>query len=335
MNPEDSAGSATLPTRRVADIQLDEAAQRWLVHSLWSEQAVGFIGGAPKSCKSWFGLDLAVSVASGTACLGRFEVAHKGPTLVYLAEDSLDQVRRRIEGLCRHRGLDIGQLDLHVVTAASVRLDLEDDQRRLAATLNQLRPALLLLDPLVRMHRIDENSSADISRLLGLLRQLQRQHAVAIAVVHHMSKRTRAQLGQALRGSTDLHAWSDSSAYLVRRRGRLVLTLEHRSAAAPDPIGIELVGNEADTHLQTRAPDSDEDDLATPPPSPIAEQLRNRLAAASDPLTRAELRAALRVNNQRLGDALQQLERDGILERTHGKWTLAAPKHQTAPQPSP
>lgn len=324
MNPEDSAGSATLPTRRIAAIELADGAQRWLVQSLWSDQAVGFIGGSPKSCKSWFGLDLAVSVASGTACLGRFEVARKGPALVYLAEDSLDQVRRRIEGLCRHRGLDIGQLDLHVVTAPSVRLDLEDDQRRLAATLQQLRPALLLLDPLVRMHRIDENSSADISRLLGLLRQLQREHAVAIAVVHHMSKRTRAQLGQALRGSTDLHAWSDSSAYLVRRRGRLVLTLEHRSAAAPDPIGIALVGDEAGAHLETRAPDSDEDDIAQPPPSPLAEQLRARLACAAAPLTRAELRAALRVNNQRLGDALLQLERDGVIERSRGRWALAA-----------
>lgn len=328
MSPEDSAGSATLPTRRVADIKLDDSAQRWLVHSLWSEQAVGFIGGAPKSCKSWFGLDLAVSVASGTACLGRFEVERKGPALVYLAEDSLDQVRRRIEGLCSHRALDIGQLDLHVVTAPSVRLDLQDDQRRLAATLNQLKPALLLLDPLVRMHRIDENSSADISRLLGLLRQLQRQHAVAIAVVHHMSKRTRAQLGQALRGSTDLHAWSDSSAYLVRRRGRLVLTLEHRSAAAPDPIGVALVPDDAGAHLETRAPHSDEDDLAQPPPSPIAQQLRARLAAA--PLTRAELRTALRVNNQRLGDALLQLERDRIIERTRGRWRLAASPPEAA-----
>ena len=50
MNPEDSAGSATLPTQRVAEIELVEGAQRWLVQSLWSDQAVGFIGGSPKSC---------------------------------------------------------------------------------------------------------------------------------------------------------------------------------------------------------------------------------------------------------------------------------------------
>ncbi len=114
----------TLPVARVAELERASADARWLVRSLWTEQAVGFIGGAPKCCKSWLGLDLAVSVASGTPCLGRFEVDVRAPTLVYLAEDSLPHVRRRIEGLCRHRRLDLDALDLHVVTAASLRLDL-------------------------------------------------------------------------------------------------------------------------------------------------------------------------------------------------------------------
>jgi AAA domain len=332
---EGRAESTRLPTQRVGEIEQTDGTEHWLVRSLWSEQAVGFIGGAPKSCKSWFGLDLAVSIASGTACLDRFEVQTQGPALVYLAEDSLEQVRRRIEGLCRHRHLDIAQLDLHVITASSLRLDLESDQLRLATTLRELRPRLLLLDPLVRMHRIDENSSADISRLLGLLRELQREHAVAIAVVHHMSKRTRAQLGQALRGSTDLHAWSDSSAYLVRRRGRLVLSLEHRSAAAPEPLGVALVGDEEHTHLEIRAPEADENDLDPGPPSPLTHQLCQLLEGASQPMTRGALRAALRVNNQRLGDALKELERQRIIERVSGRWALRTATNHTSRQLTP
>ena len=110
-----------------------------------------------------------------------------------------------------------------------------------------------------------------------------------------------------------------------------MLTLEHRSAAAPDPIGVALVSDEAGAHLETRAPDSDEDHLAPPPPSPLAEQVRARLACAAAPLTRTELRAMLRVNNQRLGDALLQLERDGIIERSRGRWVLAA-SAATSPQ---
>jgi RecA-family ATPase len=161
----DEPDSTKLPTLRVAELD-QTTTEDSLARALAVErEAVGFIGGAPKSCKSWLGLELAVSVASGTACLGRFAVEHKGPALVYLAEDSLAQVRRRIEGLCRRRQLDLGKLDLHVITASSLRLDLEQDQRRLAATLAELKPALLLLDPLVRMHRLDEN------RVVGFERQ--------------------------------------------------------------------------------------------------------------------------------------------------------------------
>ena len=44
---------------------------RWLVTGLWSEQAVGIVGGEPKCCKSFLALDLAVAVASGLPCLRR------------------------------------------------------------------------------------------------------------------------------------------------------------------------------------------------------------------------------------------------------------------------
>jgi len=319
-----SAAPEPLPTARVAALEQDAAAERWLVRSLWSEQAVGFIGGAPKSCKSWLGLELAVAVASNTPCLGRFEVDQPGPVLVYLAEDSLGQLRRRVEGLCRARRLSLGALDLHVVTAPSLRLDVEADQARLDATLTALRPKLVLLDPLVRMHRLDENSSADISGLLGLLRQMQRQHATAIVLVHHMSKRSRAQPGQALRGSSDLHAWSDSAAYLGRRRDRLRLTLEHRCAPAPEPLTLELCGGDDDARLEV-SDDNDEHDAPDrePPPTPLADEVRRLLADAAEPMARVAIRRALRVNNHRLGQALLRLEHDGVAERAAGGWRLA------------
>ena len=79
---------------------------------IWTQQAVGIVGGVPKSCKSWLGLDLAVSVASSTPCLGCFAVDDPGTALVYLAEDALPLVRGRIADLCLHRGLALAALDL-------------------------------------------------------------------------------------------------------------------------------------------------------------------------------------------------------------------------------
>jgi len=60
---------------------------RWLVTGLWSEQAVGIVGGEPKCCKSFLALDLAVAVAAGVPCLRRFAVPRAGRVLLFAAED--------------------------------------------------------------------------------------------------------------------------------------------------------------------------------------------------------------------------------------------------------
>ncbi|MCP4086865.1 MAG: AAA family ATPase [Actinomycetia bacterium] len=301
----------TLPTLQVAELE-PPGDTAWLVDELWGHEAVGIIGGAPKCCKSWLALDLAVSVASGTACLGRYAVEDPGPALIYLAEDALGGVRERVAALCAHRGLSLHRLPLHVVTAASLRLDREEDRARLNATIEALQPRLLVLDPLVRLHRLDENSASEISGLLGYLRELNRRHHLALVLVHHMSKKARAHLGQALRGSGDLHAWTDSACYLVRRKAGLQLTVEHRAAPAPEPMLLQLATEPP--HLELLGADL--------PPPPLADAVRDLLRAADGPRSRAALRRALRVNNQRLGEALTSLEGRGLALRTPTGWVL-------------
>lgn len=307
--------TAQLPVLQVANIQEQDPAARWLVRDLWTAQAVGIIGGAPKCWKSWLGLDMAVSVASGTSCLGRFEVEQPGPVLVYLAEDALSGVRSRIASICAHRGLSLASLDVHVVTAASLRLDESRDQQRLDATLAQLKPRLLLLDPLVRLHRLDENSAADISGLLGFLRELNRRHEVALVLVHHMSKKVRRNLGQALRGSSDINAWTDSATYLMRKtKDRVQLTAEHRAAPSPEPFMVQLTDNDGGLRLEVVGQDRTS--------IPLADAVRQALQQAGAPRTRAALRQQLRVNNQRLGDALLILEQRHLIQRIAAGWTL-------------
>jgi AAA domain len=262
-------------------------------------------------------LDLAVSVASGTACLGRFEVERPGSALVYLAEDPLVQVRDRVLQLCQHRNISLEQLPLHVITAPSLRLDAQVDCEALDQTLSALKPRLLVLDPLVRLHTtLDENSSADISRLLGFLRELNRRHEVAIALVHHMAKRSRRDPGQALRGSSDLHAWTDSACYLFRRSdGGLRLRVEHRAAPAPDALMLHLAGG------KTGPCRLELDGTETAPP-PLADAVRCELRRAPEPLSRAALRKKLRVKSVRLGQTLQILEERGLVKRCPRGWSL-------------
>jgi len=302
----------------VRELERQATGQQWLIDSLWGKSAVGLIGGQPKCCKSWLGLDMAISVASATPCMGKFQVKSSGPVLVFLAEDGFAAVRNRIESICSHRGLDINVLDLYAITERIIRLDRAGDQQRLEATMKTLRPKLLVLDPLVRLHCGDENSAADISLLLGFLRQLQRTYDTAIVLVHHASKKHRAQPGQALRGSSDLHAFGDSNAYLTRKDNRILLTLEHRAAKPLDPFDVLLVSNEdgTATHLELGSCQQSE--------SILSDRLMPLLTDAGKPLTRTSIREQLRVNNQKLGDTLTDLEEKGAVIRSVKGWSVAA-----------
>ncbi len=317
-----------LPICRADKLEIQQPEQLWLIESIWAQCAVGIIGGAPKCCKSWFGLDMAVSVATGTHCLGRFAVKQAGPVLVFMAEDAVPAVRARIQALCTQRNFDIEHLNLYVITASTLRLDLAADQQRLNATLAYLNPRFLLLDPLVRLHRLDENSAADISKLLGFIREMQRTYHTAIAVVHHASKKHRAQPGQALRGSSDLHAFGDSNAYLARHKKQIVFSTEHRSAKSMDPIEIELVSrpNGSATHLEIVA------GTGSNATASLAERALLLLQNAKRPLTRTAIRAHLKVNNQRLGDTLAQLDKRALVLKTSTGWVTLTTNGSTNAQ---
>jgi len=312
-----------LPVCRVG--QLDEPADthRWLVDTLWGRCAVGFLAGRPKLGKTWLGLDLALSVATATPCLDRFDVPDPGDVLVYLAEDHPAALRERLAGLCRHRGLALDDVPVHVITAPALRLDLERDRVRLHRTIERLRPRLILLDPLVRLHRRDENHAGEVAELLAFLRQLQRHHDLAVLVVHHMRKSGAGHTGQALRGSGDFHAWTDSALYLKSRRDRLVLNVEHRNAPPPNPIELRLCSRPdgSETHLEILDPRTLDPPVPALAPS-LADRLVDLLRSVSRPLTRMELRHRLRVNNQRLGQVLADLDHQHVVARSQQGWSL-------------
>jgi len=74
----------TLPFQRASQLATTGPQTQWLIDGLWSDQAVGILGGEPKCCKSFLALDVAVSVASGAACLRQFPVRRTGKVLLFL-----------------------------------------------------------------------------------------------------------------------------------------------------------------------------------------------------------------------------------------------------------
>jgi hypothetical protein len=310
-----------LPLCRPHELPEGPASRRWLIEGLWAEQAVGLIGGEPKCCKSFLALELAVAVASGAPALRRFPARQTGPVLLFAGEDAPQVVRERLEGIAQVAGVAFDALDLHVIATPTLRLDLPDDARRLGETVAALRPKLLVLDPFVRLHRIDENAAAEVAPLLARLRALQRRYETAVLLVHHARKGAQhARGGQALRGSSELHAWGDSNLYLRRRGERLWLSTEHRAAPSTEGLALALRSQRQTLALEVV------DGVAEvePPPAPSAhERIAQTLAAAATPLTREQLRQAARLRTQTLGDALAELTAQGRVVKAPEGYRLA------------
>lgn len=308
----------TMLTYKLAcDLPRIDEEHRWLVKDIWAEEAVGVVGAEPKSYKTWLALEIAVAVASGAPCLRRFPVSRSGRVLVYAAEDALTMVRQRLEGVCTAAGVKLEALDIVVITEPSLRLDLEAVRRSLDATVALLRPRLLILDPFVRLHRIDENASGEVAPLLAFLRELQRRHAVAVLVVHHAKKGAgRVRGGQALRGSSEFHAWGDSLLYL-RKQGddTVTLTVEHRAAPSIRPLTLELATNRLGVALRIvdRAPAS------VAPPSSLDERIIAALTESQRPLSFPELRGKCRARSATVYERIAVLTATGrVSKSSHG-----------------
>src|SRR5690349_9336252 len=112
-----------LPVQRASQLSSSGPQTQWLIEGLWSDQAVGILGGEPKSYKSFLALDIALSVASGTHCLRQFPVRRSGKVLLFPAEDSLAVVRQRLEAIACAAQVNFQALPVEVITVPSLRLD--------------------------------------------------------------------------------------------------------------------------------------------------------------------------------------------------------------------
>ena len=301
------------PTRHPAALEDRPRKQQWLVDDLWACQGVGIIGGEPKCGKSFLALDLAVAVAAGVPCLRHFAAAQPGPVLMYAAEDAGHIVRRRLQGIARAAGTPFDHLDIAVIDVPALRLDHRLDRQRLHETVERLEPRLLVLDPLVRLHRVDENAVAEIAPILGFLRDLQRRFHTAVLLVHHARKSAATRPGQALRGSSELHAWGDSNLYLRRSKTQLLMTAEHRAAPGLHDIELELAdhGHGPAFRLSQETPHNEESEPATD----ARQRIVQVIAHAQSPLSLRQIRSRVATRHATVSTRLKELVRERCVER--------------------
>lgn len=307
----------TLSIRHIKDIERRDERTQWLVRSLWTS-GVGLVGGQPKQLKTYVATELAYAVATGHKALGRFEVERSGPVLGLFAEDDLLDIRTRFEQVAEARGGALEKIPVHLIDTPAFYLDQAEHLQALRTAVDKLKPRLLILDPFIRLVKTShENSAAEVSAVLGTLREIQRTFDVAILLVHHMRKARAGHISQQLRGSGDFSAWSDSAIYITRQGDDRLLTVEHRCAAAPPPILVRLkptpaphlvVVDQQEAHSRT-------DSLQT--------IVLERLKSIARPQSTLALRNAVKVRKATLVAALHTLEQQGHITKTKAGWILS------------
>lgn len=297
---------------QASSIEVPPVEGRWLIEQLVGKESVAVVGGDPKLGKSWLVSEIAVSIAGGLPCLGRFVPYDTGTVLVCSGEGPTWLATDRLRNVCGFRGADLGNLPIRVMSRNLVKLDDEADQRAVTREVEESDAKLLIIDPLTAYHSADENSVQGLSPVLQYLDGLRRTTGVSVVLVHHTSKKGSGHGGSRLRGTSSLHGWLDSGLYLRKRGDTAVISVEQRCGPAPDDFHVRLSGEEGAFHLEV----VDDVDVAADVDEDLQSRILEALRDHGGPISRSGLRALLKIKNERLTEPLDRLERTGVIRRT-------------------
>jgi hypothetical protein len=325
-----------------------------LVNGLWPEGAHGMIGAAPKAGKTWLGMEIAVSVATGTPVFGSFPVPSARPVLYVALEGHRAAIRSRIGCIARGHGvrdpIRSGLSNLHL-TYKPKGINLADGAwaDALVGEARALGAALVVIDVLRRAARIQENAAGEFMALIDLLSPLA-EHGVSVALLHHFvktSEETRGRTpGERLAGTGAMFGALDVGLFITKSENharKLTIHTDIRDLAAPDSFVVTLLGDGSGPHggfayrdeLRLVREDLDPDDkLAKGKARDIAAFVIDGGGTA----TPGAIRSHFDLSEQALKNRRERLEElgvDYILDGRNSRYQVrgsAAPRDPVAPR---
>lgn len=168
----------------------------------------GFVAGPTGVGKTNLLLRLSRCLCEGVPFLG-LPIPQPRRVLYVMLEGSRRGLRRRLRKVWE--GVDSDARERFCLAFITLNLANENDLERLEALLANVRPDVLIIDPLRNVHPWDENLSHDAAQLTRILDALIDRYGVAIICAHHDRKRppfVRRDVGtDRVRGSTALTGW--------------------------------------------------------------------------------------------------------------------------------
>lgn len=324
----------------------------WLIEGFWGRRSHGIVAGQPKVFKSTFTQDLIVSVASGRPFLGKYPVLEPGPVILVQNENADWILKDRTEKLINHRGL-VGkvkikdrhrmhvdfppELPIHFINQQGFSFSNESHRKQLEEKIQEVKPVLVVFDPLYLMFDGDLNSASELGPVLQWLLHLKNFYNTGIMLIHHYNKGgniTQVRGGQKMLGSAILHGWVESAWYLKRNENELqededvdidnfdkqsqmpskvVMDREFRLAGTYPQIQLEIaMGKFGDPyyHVDVTTPDKEEGGRPSNRGEQIQKDVINLLETHNQPITKEQIRDSLGLKHAQLNPAIDKLVAD-------------------------
>lgn len=236
---------------------------QWMIEGLWSDKSHGIIAGEPKTRKTYVGIDIALSVATGTDCLGHFKVVKPGPVLMIQEEVSDAEMRKRLRYIAASKGLGGkverrgDEISVHLPDPVPLYLrnrkqfDLSSDEsfQMLHKQVTRKDITLVILDPLqLMLGEVDENRASEVRPILYNILQLKEETGTGIMIIHHYNKasdKNPRKGGQRMLGSQAFHGWVESALYMSKNeKYETEVEREFRNFEEIEDFSIAYVGGE-------------------------------------------------------------------------------------------
>lgn len=241
--------SKKIIAKTVPELPITPQGDRWLVDGL-IPSGVTCIAGLPKTKKTFWCLQLCISLVTQKAFLGRWK-AFRAKRVLYIAGEADNVIGERLRGFARGHGLAESYLsNLFVVTGEQLSLTSASDRERLREVILETKAEVVCLDPWARfIGGASESSTEQMAEILGFLKSLQDELGVSWIIVHHLRKATRAKpTGADLRGSGQLHSFVDCTVLLRKHGQDILMDVESRHSEEITDIPLKLYSNSGDAY---------------------------------------------------------------------------------------
>lgn len=173
----------------------------WLVDEWLPDKSITFLVSPPESYKTWILLDLAVSVASGTPFLGRYQINNPGPTMIIQQEDSHEGLTDRLALIVEQKLNAIPKLEgdtwqvpampdlpIYVHPSRQLRFDNKKVMEELEQQIATIRPKVVMIDPLYSTTSSTDNYMADLANQMMALKTFRDKYGCSFLIAHHSKK---------------------------------------------------------------------------------------------------------------------------------------------------